>query len=133
MSVVNGFGGDVVLDTGDTTMNLFVQNWTLEDTAQLHDVTVMINDTVGRSFLKGLETWTVTAEFIADSAMVLTSHTPGATAAGVSLDALGTGATDVYAFTGIVESLTFARDVDGLARGTIRIKGNQTTAMTRPS
>ena len=133
MAVVDGFGGDVVIDTGDGSLDLFIRSWSLEDTAQLHDVTTMANTTVARLFLKGMETWTLTAEFVADTEMKLNLHAPGAASAGVSLDAVGTGANDVYSFTGIVESLTFTRDVDGLARGTIRIKGNQTGTMTRPT
>ncbi len=137
MAKVNGHGGAVLLGTGATTFDAHIKGWTVEDTVQLHDVTFMSTTTAARTFFKGLQTWTLTAEFWTDSAMNFQTHEPGDALADVKLDYLkdadDTPAdADRYIFAGIVETMTVTRDVDGAARGTLRMKGNQKTTMTRP-
>ena len=142
MAILNGHGGAVLLGTGATTIDAHVKGWTLEDTAQLHDVTFMESaatpTVVARTFFKGLETWTLTAEFYVDSAINFQTHQPGDELSSIKLDvtkdADDTPAdSDRYVFTGVVESMIVTRDVDGAAKGTLRMKGTQAATLTRPS
>ena len=134
MANIAGHTG-VVLMTGATTLDANISSWTLEDTAQLHDVTFMKTTTVAREFFLGLQTWTLTAEFFAETSMNLGAHSPGDTVAVVKLDVLG-AATDAdrYVFAGMVETMTITRDVDSAVRGTLRTRGNKLTGIdTRPT
>lgn len=133
MANIAGHGGVVLLGTGATTLNAHIRSWTMEDTAQLHDVTFMGTAVVARKFFKGLQSWTLTAEFFADSGMNFQTHEPGDELADVKLDVLGSAAdADRYVFAGIVETMTVNRDVDQAVSGTLRMRGNQTTTLTRP-
>lgn len=138
MTLASGFGGAVALaDThGGTadTIDAFIKSWSMEDVAQLHDVSVMGSGVVGRSFLKGLETVSVTCEFVADSDMEIDAYAPGSALGAVTLDATGTAVgANQYVFAGaIVESMGMVKDVDGMTRGTLRFRGNQAATITRP-
>ncbi len=133
MTLASGFGGAVVLGNG-TSIDGFVRNWTMDDTAQLHDVSVMGSGVVARSFLKGLETLSISLDFTADSNMDLTTLKPGGVLTNLTLDATGVEAAkhEYVVAASIVESVNFVKDVDNMARGTMRIRGNQATTMTRP-
>ena len=133
MTLASGHGGAVVLGNG-VTLDTFIKTWTLEDSAQMHDVSTMGAAVVGRTFLKGLETLTITADFIADSNMDLTTLKPGGALASLTLDATGVTATkhEYVVTAAVIESVNFVKDVDNMARGTMRIRGNQSTTITRP-
>lgn len=133
MALASGHGGAVVLGNG-VTLDTFIKTWTLEDSAQMHDVSTMGTAVVGRTFLKGLETVTITADFIADSNMDLTTLKPGGTLTSLTLDATGVTADkhEYVVTTATIESVNFVKDVDNMARGTMRVRGNQSTTITRP-
>lgn len=124
MAVIeNGHGGTITLLT-DTTITVAVRSWSLEDTAQVHDVSVMGEGVADRSFIAGLRTWAVTAEFFGAADTDFAAHKAG-TATGANIALKATSASTGHSFTGsgIVESLNYGRDVDQAGKGTIRIKG----------
>jgi len=133
MTLASGFGGAVVLGNG-TSIDAFVKTWAMNDTAQLHDVSVMGSGVVARSFLKGLETLSITLDFVADSNMDLTTLKPGGVLTNLTLDATGvTPAKHEYIVANsVVETVNFTKDVDQMARGTMTVRGSQATTMTRP-
>ncbi len=120
----NGHGGTVAILSGDTTVSAVVRSWSLEDTAQLHDTSVMGAGVTSRSFTPGLLTWAVTLEFFlaSDSDMVAHAPTVG-TGANIALKATSAATNHSYTGTGTIESVTPSRDVDQAARGTMRIRG----------
>ena len=133
MALASGHGGAVVLGNG-TTVDGFIKSWTLDDSATLHDVSVMGASVVARTFLKGLETLAFSCDFVADSNMDLTTLKPGGVLTSLTLDATGvTTAKHEYVIgTAVIEACNFVKDVDGMARGTMRVRGNQSTTITRP-
>ena len=128
MSLVSGHTGNFLLGGGGTSVNAFIKSWTLEDTAQMHDITTMGSAIAARTFLKGLESARITAEFVADSAMALDVNSPGDAISAMTLDATGpAGSNDAWEYiiaVGVIESINFTRDVDGLARGTIVVQSS---------
>ena len=136
-TLVSGHGGTVVLGGTGVTLNTFIKSWTIEDNAEMLDISVMGTNIVARTFLKGLESSTVTIEFLADSGMALDTNSPGDAIASLTLAATGAaGVNNAHEYimaAGIIESVNFTRDVDGLARWTMRVRGSLlATNITRP-
>lgn len=119
MAFTSGHGGSIV--GAAIPFAAHVRTWSLDSTAQLHDVTVMGAAVTVRSRILGLADFTATLDFFVDNGTDIDSTPVGGAVA--DFDLL-TNSTDKWESTGIIESINTRTDVDGAVSGTMVMKAN---------
>ena len=125
MAIDSGHGGTVTLHTANDTVETQVRRWSIEHTAQLHEITVM--GQTSRVRLKGLEDWNATFEFFGASDTNLSTLKAGTALTNFELTATSGGSNNVFSAgsgQAFVESVSLSRDVDNAVQGTMRVAGS---------